>query len=104
MEPLDFRFNLYPLSDLAHDDRGRNVCATFWILPDDSMEAQDSPLQALKKSLKLFATLDMLMLCVYFYYTGMLLSFWSVVYGTSLSRTQGPFQNEKKFGLINKFA
>ena len=52
------------------------------------MEAQDSPLQALKKSLKLFATLDMLMLCVYFYYTGMLLSFWSVVYGTSLSRTQ----------------
>ena len=42
----------------------------------------------MKKSLKLFVTLDMLMLCVYFYYTGMLLSFWSVVYGTSLSRTK----------------
>ena len=80
----------------AHDDRGRNVCATFWILPDKSSDSAegapgpDSPLQALKKSLKLFATVDMLMLCVYFYYTGMLLSFWSVVYGTSLSRTQGP--------------
>jgi len=73
----------------AHDDRGRNICATFWILPDKSSEeAHDSPLQALKKSLKLFVTLDMLMLCVYFYYTGMLLSFWSVVYGTSLSRTK----------------
>ena len=51
------------------------------------MDAQDSPLQALKKSLKLFITADMLMLTLYFYYTGMLLSFWSVVYGTSLSRT-----------------
>ena len=51
------------------------------------MDAQDSPLQALKKSLKLFVTADMLMLTLYFYYTGMLLSFWSVVYGTSLSRT-----------------
>ena len=67
---------------------GQKFWGNFWIIPDkNSMVSPDSPLQALKKSIRLFFTMDMFMLSVYFYYMGMLVGFYSVVYGTSLSRT-----------------
>lgn len=50
--------------------------------------AQSSPLQALKDSLKLFATRDMILLTLTFFYTGLELSFFSGVYGPSLGFTK----------------
>ncbi len=53
------------------------------------MEKPDSPIEALKKSIKLFFTVNMLQLVIFFFYTGMQLSFWSGVYGPSLGRVNG---------------
>ena len=46
----------------------------------------ESPLQALKSSFSLFLSPQMLQLLTFFFYMGIQLSFWSGVYGPSLSK------------------
>ena len=53
----------------------------------DSATAE-GPVQILKSSWRLFWTKQMLLLCVTFFYTGLLLSFWSGVFGPSIANTK----------------
>ena len=60
---------------------------TPWASNSDRAASQ-SPLQVFLGAFKLLATPKMLMLSVTFAYTGVMLAFWSGVYGTSLGRTK----------------
>lgn len=51
---------------------------TPWIL-DDVNRRVDTPRQALQRAWQLLWTPDMLMLCFTFFYTGLVLTFWSGV-------------------------
>ena len=51
-------------------------------------------LEAMKTSFKLLKTENILLLSVFTVYSGILLGFWSGVYGTALSRTEG-FEDPK---------
>ena len=51
-------------------------------------------LDAMKTSFKLLKTENILLLSVFTVYSGILLGFWSGVYGTALSRTEG-FEDPK---------
>ena len=51
-------------------------------------------LEAMKTSFKLLKTENILLLSVFTAYSGILLGFWSGVYGTALSRTEG-FEDPK---------
>jgi len=57
--------------------------------------ASEGPVQILKSSWNLFCTKQMLMLSTTFFYTGLLLTFWSGVYGTSIANTKA-FGTEAK--------
>lgn len=63
---------------------------TPWASESDNA-ANSTPLEVFLGAFKLMATPRMLMLAVTFCYTGLMLTFWSGVYGTSIGRT-------KKFG------
>ncbi len=65
----------------------------FFLLPTPwinsiAKEEADSPIQALTRSFRLFATPEMLQLLFYFFYMGMQLTFYSGVYGPSLGFTE----------------
>ena len=55
----------------------------------------EGPVQILKSSFNLFLTKQMLLLSITFFYTGLLLSFWSGVYGPSIANTKS-FGTEAK--------
>ena len=57
--------------------------------------ASEGPVRILKSSWNLFCTKQMLMLSTTFFYTGLLLTFWSGVYGTSIANTKA-FGTEAK--------
>ena len=68
-----------------------HICSNFWILPNkdsDPAKSVDTPRKALAKCLRLFASPDMLLLCVFVYHGGMCGSFGRGVYGTALARTR----------------
>ena len=67
---------------------------TPWASASDTAASQ-SPLQVFLSAFKLMATPKMLMLSVTFAYTGLMLTFWSGVYGTSLGFTKN-FGNKAK--------
>ena len=48
----------------------------------------EGPIKIIRSSFNLFRTKQMLLLSVTFFYTGLLLSFWSGVYGPSIARTK----------------
>ena len=58
---------------------------TVWAADDRT--ATVSPATALANSGRLFATRNMLLLSLTFFYTGLQLSIWSAVYGTSIGFT-----------------
>ena len=58
---------------------------TVWAANDRT--ATVSPLNALLNSGRLFSTRNMLLLSLTFFYTGLQLSIWSAVYGTSIGFT-----------------
>ncbi|KAG1707504.1 UNC93-like protein MFSD11 [Nymphon striatum] len=64
----------------------------------------NGPLQALKRSFELLKTKEMVLLSVAFFYTGLELSFFSGVYGTSIGFTQQLHADAKRFvGLSGVF-
>ena len=68
--------------------------AVFLLLrPTSSWSGSDStaaggPYAALKRAFAIFITKDMLLLSVTNFYTGLMLTFWSGVYGPSIANTQ----------------
>ena len=75
---------------------------TFLLLRPTPWAANDSastegPYQILKSSFNLFLTKQMLLLSVTFFYTGLLLTFWSGVYGTSIANTKTFGANSKSY-------
>ena len=67
---------------------------TSWASDSDTA-ARSKPLEVFKGALKLIVIPKMLMLTVTFAYCGLILTFWSSVYGTAIGRT-------KSFGGIAK--
>ena len=59
---------------------------TPWATSDSA--ASSSPAQILRSSFKLLVTPGMLLLVLTFAYTGLVLTFWSGVYGTCIGRTK----------------
>ena len=59
--------------------------------------ATKGPGEILISSFKLFVTKEMLLLSVTFFYTGLLLSFWSGVYGPSIANTDAFGSNAKSY-------
>ena len=66
---------------------------TPWADSTDSA-ASSSPIEVIKGSIKLLVTPGMLLLTLTFAYTGLVLTFWSGVYGTCIGRTIN-FDNSK---------
>ena len=62
---------------------------------ENSSRRVDTPKEAFLRSLKLFTNMDMLLLSVTFFYTGLVLTFWSGVYGPCLGSVM-QFGNEAK--------
>ena len=68
--------------------------AVFLLLrPTSSWSGSDStaaggPYAALQRAFAIFITKDMLLLSVTNFYTGLMLTFWSGVYGPSIANTQ----------------
>jgi len=60
----------------------------------------EKPVTALKNSVKLFLTNDMMILCIVFFYTGLQLSMWSGVFPTCVGFTTSLGQNRKAFATI----
>jgi len=58
-----------------------------WSAGNDST-ASGGPTAALKKAFAIFLTKDMILLSITNFYTGLLLTFWSGVYGPSIANTQ----------------
>ena len=67
---------------------------TSWASDSDTA-ARSKPIEVFKGAFKLIVIPKMLMLTVTFGYCGLLLTFWSSVYGTAIGRT-------KSFGGIAK--
>ena len=84
-------FNFGTFLAVPGHKRGRGFCAAFWILPEKGLDVKADvakSLEAMKTSFKLLKTENILLLSVYTVYSGILLGFWSGVYGTALSRTE----------------
>jgi len=63
--------------------------------------AAEGPVQILKSSWNLFWTKQMLMLSVTFFYTGLLLSFWSGVFGPSIANTKAFGSNANSYNGLH---